>query len=106
MQEPCKAYGSSFDSKTYEKATLYVPTGTVSLYQATTPWNKFKNITDEPLLSGIEDVVADGVDAIDFAMPYEVYNLQGALVGHSTDGLAAGVYIVRQGEKSAKVAIR
>ena len=80
--------------------------GTVPFYQATTPWNKFLNISDEPLLSGIEDVVADGVDAIDFAMPYEVYNLQGALVGQSTDGLAAGVYIVRQGEKSAKVAIR
>ena len=105
-QEPYTAWRDNFDSETYEKATLYVPAGTVSLYQATTPWNLFKNITDEPLLSGIEDVVADGVDAIDYTQPYEVYNLQGALVGQSTDGLAAGVYIVRQGEKSAKVAIR
>ncbi|MBD5260064.1 MAG: leucine-rich repeat protein [Bacteroides sp.] len=106
MQEPCTADKTIFDSKIYENATLYVPAGTVSLYQATTPWNLFKNITDEPLLSGIEDVVADGVDAIDYTQPYEVYNLQGALVGQSTDGLAAGVYIVRQGEQSAKVAIR
>ena len=106
MDDPCTAPGNTFSSKAYENATLYVPARTVSLYQATTPWNKFKNITDEPLLSGIEDVVADGVDAIDYTKPYEVYNLQGALVGQSTDGLAAGVYIVRQGEKSAKVAIR
>ncbi|MDE6051456.1 MAG: leucine-rich repeat domain-containing protein [Paramuribaculum sp.] len=106
MDDPWTAPGNTFSSKAYENATLYVPAGTVSLYQATTPWNLFKNITDEPLLSGIEDVVADGVDAIDYTQPYEVYNLQGALVGQSTDGLAAGVYIVRQGEKSAKVAIR
>lgn len=105
-EDPCTADEGIFSKSTYENATLYVPMGTVPFYQATTPWNKFLNISDEPLLSGIEDVVADGVDAIDFAMPYEVYNLQGALVGQSTDGLAAGVYIVRQGEKSAKVAIR
>lgn len=106
MQEPCTADENIFESETYENATLYVPAGTVSIYQATTPWNLFKNITDEPLLSGIEDVVADGMDAIDYTQPYDVYNLQGALVGQSTDGLATGVYIVRQGEKSAKVAIR
>ena len=106
MQEPCTADEDIFDSETYENATLYVPTGTVSLYKATTPWDKFLNITDEPLLSGIEDVVANGVDAIDYTQPYEVYNLQGALLSQSTDGLAAGIYILRQGEKSAKVAIR
>ncbi|MDE5804862.1 MAG: leucine-rich repeat domain-containing protein [Paramuribaculum sp.] len=106
MQQPCSSLLNYFDSETYEKATLYVPAGTVSLYQATTPWNKFLNITDEPLLSGIEDVVADGADAIDYSQPYEVYNLQGALLGQSTDGLAAGIYILRQGEKSAKIAIR
>ncbi|MBD5260332.1 MAG: leucine-rich repeat domain-containing protein [Bacteroides sp.] len=106
MQEPCTADENIFDSRTYEKATLYVPTGTVSLYKATTPWDKFLNITDEPLLSGIEDIVADGVDAIDYTQPYEVYNLQGALLGQSTDSLAAGIYILRQGEKSTKIAIR
>ena len=106
MDDPCTAGTYTFSSKAYKNATLYVPTGTVPFYQATAPWNLFNNITDEMPLSGIEDIVADGMDAIDYTQPYEVYNLQGALVGHSTDGLAAGVYIVRQGEKSAKVAIR
>ena len=34
-----------------------------------------------------------------------VYNLSGVKVGNSLEGLAKGIYIIRQGAKSTKVAI-
>ncbi len=44
-----------FDSKTFTNATLYVPSGTKSKYQATAGWKKFKNIVEEggqPIIKG------------------------------------------------------
>jgi hypothetical protein len=42
---------SSYDAfypETYEKGTLYVPEGSVSLYKSTMPWSKFSNIKAIP----------------------------------------------------------
>lgn len=50
--------------------------------------------------SGIEDVTTG-----EAALPVEVYNLQGVKVGDSTEGLSAGIYIIRQGDKVTKVKI-
>lgn len=38
----------SFSSQTYEKGTLYVPEGSVSLYKSTSPWSSFSNIKAIP----------------------------------------------------------
>ena len=41
-------YSPSFSSQTYEKGTLYVPEGSVSLYKSTSPWSNFSNIKANP----------------------------------------------------------
>lgn len=52
--------------------------------------------------AGIEDVVADSnVNA-----PVEVYNLSGVKIGNSTETLAPGIYIVRQGTATKKIAVQ
>lgn len=53
------------------------------------------------------DAVTTGIEGVSAAAPADgpavVFNLQGVAVGTSTDGLPAGLYIVRQGGKAAKV---
>lgn len=58
--------------------------------------------------SGLEDVVinSDKHDEIDFSLPIEVYNLQGAMVAKSVEGISKGIYIIRQGLKVQKIALR
>ena len=41
-------YSNAFSSQTYEKGTLYVPEGSVSLYESTAPWSSFSNIKAIP----------------------------------------------------------
>lgn len=70
---------------------------------------------DAPLLevtvtnddSGIEDVVVDeAAEGIDFSAPVEVYNMSGMFMGQSMENLASGIYIVRQGSKVQKIAVK
>lgn len=42
---------------------------------------------------------------IDYRLPYEVYNLQGRSCGSQLEGLAPGIYVVRQGRAVRKVTI-
>ena len=42
---------------------------------------------------------------IDFYQPYQVYNLQGRVCGDKLEGLASGIYVVRQGRAVRKVTI-
>ena len=50
--------------------------------------------------SGINNIVAPEYDG-----PTEVYNLNGIKVADSTEGLAPGLYIVRQGSSVKKIAV-
>ncbi|MDE5555287.1 MAG: leucine-rich repeat domain-containing protein, partial [Muribaculaceae bacterium] len=94
-----------FDPEVYENATLTIPEGAKEVFLATEPWNKFLNITEIDL-SGIEDLICDGPDSeIDYAAPYEVYNLNGVKAGYSADNLAPGLYIIRQGSVAKKIAV-
>ena len=57
--------------------------------------------------SGIEEIkVGDDKTTIDYSAPYEVYNLSGQRVTSSRDNLASGIYVIRQGANTAKIAIR
>lgn len=56
-------------------------------------------------LSGIDEIGSDTSQAIDYSKPYDVYNMQGIRVGSTTKGLVPGMYIVRQGAATAKIAI-
>lgn len=59
--------------------------------------------------SAIESITDDNSSAagkIDYNAPLEVYNLLGVKVASSVDGLAKGIYIVRQGNATAKIAVK
>ncbi|MDE6228142.1 MAG: hypothetical protein K2M63_11575 [Muribaculaceae bacterium] len=43
---------------------------------------------------------------IDSTQPYEVYSLNGVMIGNSIENLAPGIYIVRQGNAVKKIAVR
>jgi hypothetical protein len=61
----------TFDSYYIENATLHVPAGSVSAYQATEPWNQFKEIV------AIDDVTigdANGDGVVDVADVVEIVN--------------------------------
>ncbi len=82
-------------------ATLYVPSSAIDAYNQAENWSMFSNIIG---LSSSIDGIADGSEnGIDYSAPYEVYNIAGAMIGCSIDGLAPAIYIVRQGSKTAKV---
>ena len=82
-------------------ATLYVPSSAIDAYNQAENWSMFSNIIG---LSSSIDGIADGSEnGIDYSAPYEVYNIAGARIGCSIDGLAPAIYIVRQGSKTAKV---
>lgn len=55
-------YEPMFDPETFENATLYVPTGSKSLYEANALWTKFKHIEeiDMPKSVGNGNANADG----------------------------------------------
>ena len=40
--------------------------------------------------------------AIDYSAPYAVYTLDGRVAGHSVDGLAKGIYVIRQNNNAKK----
>lgn len=94
-----------FDSEVYENATLYVGSGLRDLFMTKYPWEFFDNITEEDN-SGIGDIEADAADSIDFTAPTEVYTINGIRVTDNVGFLAAGIYIVRQGDTVRKITVK
>ncbi len=41
-----------------------------------------------------------------YSLLYEVYRLNGVMVGNSIDNLAPGIYIVRQGNVVKKISVK
>ena len=101
-----------------KSAVLYVPTGTLSVYEKVDPWRNFWNIKEMDF-SGVDGIEGGGKfqvsvenGCITVGGNYEcvtVYNMQGRVVysGSSQviDNLAPGIYIVRAGSQTAKVSI-
>ena len=108
----------SFVTDVYSSATLYVPEGTKKDYEAVEPWSLFDNIKEQAG-TGIDGVVsigeevsitvADGSIIVSGASGVEVYSLDGTQVYGGTagtvSGLPSGVYVVKAGGKTAKVAL-
>lgn len=98
--EPVAATAELFVPDIYAEATLYVaPDGAANAHQ-TEPWSYFMAIEELAELS-VEKIET----AFDLNAPFEVYDLNGVLVGASLTNLPKGVYVVRQGEVSRKVAL-
>lgn len=95
---PVVANGNVLKSVNKSTCTLHVPAESLQLYQTAYFWKDFYNIRGD--ISGIEDVVVED------NAPMEVYNLSGLKVGDSLEGLAPGLYIVRQGLNTKKVMVQ
>ena len=107
-----------FNGDTYTNAMLYVPMGRGFKYVAAEGWREFRNV--EEMDSGVEDVVGeeavihvvDGCIVIDGAAAdatVEVYDMTGKSVYRGATAeipsMPRGIYIVRIGGKSVKVAV-
>ena len=58
------------------------------------------SIDGEGNITGVKNLAADGAKA----SSKRVYGLNGTFLGTSTDNLPKGVYIVKDGDKSVKIA--
>ncbi len=93
--------GSDVFNNVPKDGTLHVLPKYLSAYQTASQWKDFYNIkADLTETDGIEVV---RVDELDHTLPMAVYNMNGVKVGDTLESLPAGIYIVRQGSKSAKV---
>lgn len=112
-----------FPDDVIKNAILYVPTGTLAVYEKADPWRNFWNI-EEMDFSGIEDAEMDTadrtdepvirvengvikVDNADGEAPVEVFDISGKSVfrecANMVSGLAKGIYIVKAGDKVQKI---
>ncbi len=120
-QEPPVAPDEAFSN--YEGVTLYVPVGARSKYEnAQNCWWRFLDIIETDF-EGIDEIFkADYIDnenpdkvesifadhsnsVIDFSAPLDVYTLNGVKIANTTDNLTPGIYIIRQGNATKKIAI-
>ena len=115
-EEPPLAPDDAFSN--YDGVKLYVPVGSRSKYEnAETCWYRFLDVVETDfagidelfkanygdIVTGIEEIAGEEVPG---DIPMEVFDLNGIHVGSSLDGLAPGLYIVRQGSKVNKLVIR
>ena len=114
--------GSIFDDNTLKEAILYVPKGTKTAYEKVDPWRNFWNI-EEMDFSGVDGIEADDttglrlvvnngslmIDGLDDNQSIVVYDVQGRVVyrgmNRIIENIASGLYIVKVGSQSAKIAI-
>ena len=118
---------NEFEGSNIENATLHVPDGSISAYQAERPWCDFKSIVAIDESSGFNSMTTlpilvqnnGGVVSIqgaDDLTPISVYNINGTLLGsdvshHGTATISTSlqpgsVAIVKIGDKSVKTVIR
>ena len=76
---------SKFAEDVYNDAVLYVPEGSLELYQTAEIWKEFKNIQEFDT-TGIDNVVTDGCEA-------PIYNMKGVRMNCTKKALPAGMYV-------------
>ncbi len=102
---PPTADPDSFEYIQLSKVSLHVPFGSKNAYAEAEVWKDFGYIVEEDM-DGIEKVEDDELyDGVDYALPYQVFDLKGKFLGNSTESLAPGIYILRQGSIVMKIAI-
>lgn len=102
VNPPTTTTWALFDINTYINANLTIPTDSWKKYESATGWSMF----NYDKYSGVEDVPSDGQEGIDFNAPADVYDFRGMRVADSLNGLAPGMYIVRQGTKTIKFSVK
>lgn len=121
-KEPPEANENDFEKSTYEQAILEVYESSIAKYRAHSVWKLFKNIRTIPIpsdkptsIKGVEDDsdptfnVEGGEIVVNSGVTVEVYSLTGTRVavanGGRVSGLPRGIYLVRIGGKTYKVAL-
>lgn len=89
-----------FPANVYNKASLYVPADAINEFKTISPWKNFENIKPYDF-GGVDGVFIDPDDK----NPTEIYNIYGIQVADSTEDLAPGIYIVRQGKANKKIIV-
>ena len=126
IERPFEITRNTFSSNTYNKATLYVPIGTIDEYKNKDGW-KYFNFIEEGVPSGIEQSLSkirqiqseDGVltiQNIKNGTYISVYNANGTFVGSTiskneqakidTNMQPGSIAIVKIGEQSVKMIIK
>ena len=80
LEKPIRGSANIFAEAVYDNATLYVPTGTKSLYEKREPWNLFFYIVEMDF-TGVEELKAEGGNV------KAIYDLQGRVVENPTNGI-------------------
>lgn len=57
-------------------------------------------------INSVETVIDRSDNSINCNRPYEVYNMNGFKVAETTEGLAKGIYIIRQGKAAVKTVVK
>ena len=102
-----------------DRATLHIPKNSKKAYLKSSIWSKFRNIVEYDA-SGVEDIAADEeigfsvsggvltVNGVDGAM-IEIYDMSGRRVYEGVSpvvsGLPRGIYLLKAGNRTAKIRI-
>ena len=121
---PTCASSYCFMATTYSKATLHVPSASLTKYAAATAWKEFLNIEEDVETAGISGLAADDTsfsvkggsviaDGLADGTIMSVYSLDGRMIGRTTASggsasmqVPSGVVIVRVGGHSSKILVR
>ena len=118
---PPECDATAWPNEAFQNAVLYVPQGCRNAYLSADVWRNFAVIVDDGT-TDIEETVSDGgsvsieltvdgfiINGADENTVVEVYTLDGRMsyrgVGSSISGLAKGMYIVKVGGRSFKIAL-
>lgn len=86
---PEEAYAGPFTEKVFNNATLYVPDGAVSTYQAAKGWKLFKNIAIDDAVESIRNDIGVGLGNMN------IFDIIGRKVNvESIEQLIPGLYII------------
>ena len=86
--------------------TLHVPVGCKENYASIPAWDFGTIIDDLENTTSITDIESGENEGINYAEPFEVYNIQGQYVGTTLGELSRGLYIIRQGNKTEKKLVK
>ena len=85
------------DIRKWDYCTLYVPVGSEDLYASAPQWEDFFYING---IAGVETILVDDNENI------EIYDLKGIKQTTRQEDLPTGIYIIRQGAKVKKIAVK
>lgn len=115
-ENPPRISASTFDSRTYINAKVYVPSKSLEAYKSDKNWSSFLTIYPLPEESGIDDVKSDEMWInvsgntlnLNINAAVEIYGIDGKLFYKGYDNiieLPNGIYIIRSNGIIKKIKI-